>query len=68
MRLTDEQVELLRIAYEGGDTAEPNRMTVRLLIAEVQETRELLRGFEALPPVQMGMEIESGPLRTQSEE
>lgn len=67
MRLTDEQVELLREAYAAGDNAEPNRMTVRLLIAEVQETRRLLREFRALPPVQGAMKIESGPLPTQSE-
>lgn len=57
MRLTDEQVKLLRAAYKGGDDAEPNRMTVRMLIAEVQETRLLLKKLKALPPVQMGMEM-----------
>ena len=55
MRITDDQLELLRKAYEAGDHAEPNRLTVRLLIAEVVETRRLLREFEAVLPVQLGM-------------
>jgi hypothetical protein len=59
LRLTDEQVELLRAAYEGGDDAEPNRMTVRLLIAEVQETRVLLAEFKVLPVAQMAMPLDT---------
>ena len=42
MRITDEQLDLLEIAYATGDVTEPNRLTVRALIAEVRELRRLL--------------------------
>jgi hypothetical protein len=59
MRLTDEQLDLLRKAYHNDveDVEPTNRATVRMLIAEIQSSRLLIAQredhLEALFPVQM---------------